>query len=173
MKISQLSRNEYMTNSANNKLESVKSLRLLSFGWNKDFVGRQSHIDCLVKIFLTDNTGDNHQRVALDGLGGVGKTQIALEFAFKLQEVSPEHSVFWVRASDVANFENSYRKIRKQLNILNLRLSSIAQLVTTKDIVSAKMSRMWKSHRSLPTRAPRGASTSQRRWPREIKQEFG
>jgi hypothetical protein len=51
------------------------------------------------------------------GLGGVGKTQIALECAFQLQSVSPTCSVFWVRASDGTSFDNAYRDIGQQLKI--------------------------------------------------------
>jgi hypothetical protein len=45
---------------------------------------------------------------------------VALEFATKIQELSPEHSAFWVQASDVMTFENSYRKIGEKLQISGL-----------------------------------------------------
>lgn len=70
-----------------------------------------------MEIFLIEDKGDNCQRAALDGLGGVGKTHIALEFAFKLQEYSLEHSVYWVQAHDATSFEKSYRDIGKILDI--------------------------------------------------------
>jgi hypothetical protein len=53
-------------------------LRVLPFGRNKDFVSRQSKLDRLITILHTEDC----QRAALVGLGGVGKTQIALECAF-------------------------------------------------------------------------------------------
>ncbi|RDW80343.1 hypothetical protein BP5796_05041 [Coleophoma crateriformis] len=99
------------------KKEHVKSLTVLPFGQNENFVGRQSFVDHLIKVFITDDNGRNCQRAALDGLGGVGKTQIALEFAFKIQELSPDHSVFWVQASDANTFDSSYRRIAKELKI--------------------------------------------------------
>jgi len=43
-----------------------------------------------------------------------------LELAFKIQEASPEYSVFWVRASDAVSFESAYRDIGKQLKITGL-----------------------------------------------------
>jgi len=55
--------------------------------------------------------------VALDGLGGVGKTQIALQFAHQIQETSPECSVFWVQATDSTTFHSSYREIAQKLGI--------------------------------------------------------
>jgi hypothetical protein len=62
--------------------ERSRPLSVLPFGRNKDFVGRQSQLSQLITILHTDNTEEDCQRAALVGLGGVGKTQIALECAF-------------------------------------------------------------------------------------------
>ena len=101
-------------------LVSLKSLRVLPFGRNRDFVGRQSQLNRLITILHTEDTKEDYQRVALVGLGGVGKTQIALEFAFRLQQTLPDYSLFWVRASDTTSFDNAYRDIGKQLGIPGL-----------------------------------------------------
>ena len=93
---------------------------MLPFGRNKDFVGRQSQLNRLITILHTKDTEEDCQRVALVGLGGVGKTQIALECAFQLQLISPTCSVFWVRASDKTSFDNTYRDIGHQLKIPGL-----------------------------------------------------
>jgi tetratricopeptide (TPR) repeat protein len=107
-------------NVANSKLEPPKPLTVLPFGRNKDFVGRQSQLNRLTSILHTEHTGENCQRAALVGLGGVGKTQIALQCAFEIRKLSPECSVFWVRASDASSFDNAYRDIGQQLNIHGL-----------------------------------------------------
>jgi hypothetical protein len=39
------------------------------------------------------------------------KTQIAIEFAYRLREKSPESPVFWVHASNASRIELSYRAI--------------------------------------------------------------
>ncbi|RFU27453.1 hypothetical protein B7463_g8883, partial [Scytalidium lignicola] len=109
--------NEYMMSKLLLQSNPSKPLRILPFGQNENFVGRQSHLDRLIKIFHTNNTEQKCQRAALDGLGGVGKTQIALQFAFLLQEISPAQCVFWVQASDLSSFENSYRRIGEALGI--------------------------------------------------------
>ncbi|KFZ16903.1 hypothetical protein V501_02016 [Pseudogymnoascus sp. VKM F-4519 (FW-2642)] len=95
-------------------------LRVLPFGRNKNFVGRQSKLNQLITILHTEDTEEDCQRAALVGLGGVGKTQIALECAFQLQSASPTCSVFWVQASDATSFENAYRNIGQQLRIPGL-----------------------------------------------------
>jgi hypothetical protein len=53
--------------------------------------------------------------VAVTGLGGIGKTQLALETAFQIKELSPSCSVFWVPAIDIASFEQAYREIGVEL----------------------------------------------------------
>ena len=94
--------------------------RLLPFGRNRNFVGRKPQLNSLIVKFHTEDTEENCQRVALVGLGGIGKTQIALEFAFKIQELSPKTSIFWVPAIDTTSFEQAYRKIGQQLQIPNI-----------------------------------------------------
>ena len=99
------------------EIEPPKPLRVLPFGRNRDFVGRRPQLNRLIAMLYTENTDEDCQRAALVGLGGVGKTQIALEFAFQIQKLSPKHSVFWVRASDATSFERAYHEIGQQLEI--------------------------------------------------------
>jgi tetratricopeptide (TPR) repeat protein len=62
------------------------------------------------------------ERVAIFGLGGVGKTQIALEFAHQLREREPDCSVFWIPATSVERMLEAYLEIGHEL-----RLPSIEQ----------------------------------------------
>ncbi|KAB5581207.1 P-loop containing nucleoside triphosphate hydrolase protein [Coniochaeta sp. 2T2.1] len=61
--------------------------------------------------------GRESQRVALVGLGGVGKTQVALQLAFWTKENKADCSVFWVPALSEATFEQAYTDIASQLEI--------------------------------------------------------
>ncbi|KAG9241047.1 P-loop containing nucleoside triphosphate hydrolase protein, partial [Calycina marina] len=47
-------------------------------------------------------------RTALVGLGGVGKSQLAIEYAYRTGDRSPNTWVFWVHASNAARFEQSF-----------------------------------------------------------------
>lgn len=51
------------------------------------------------------------------GLGGVGKSQLAIEYAFKLLERSKHTSVFWVYAGSSERFESAYQEITDKLQI--------------------------------------------------------
>ncbi|OCL09134.1 hypothetical protein AOQ84DRAFT_388390 [Glonium stellatum] len=50
-------------------------------------------------------------RVALVGLGGVGKSQLVIEYSYQAQEEFPKTWVFWVHAGSPARFVEGYRKI--------------------------------------------------------------
>ncbi|KAF7505158.1 hypothetical protein GJ744_001224 [Endocarpon pusillum] len=56
-------------------------------------------------------------RTALVGLGGTGKSQLAIEYSYRVRDRSPQAWVFWVHASNAARFETSYRDIADQVKI--------------------------------------------------------
>ncbi len=60
------------------------------------------------------------ERVAIIGLGGIGKTQIALEFVYQLREREPDCSVFWIPVTNVESMLEAYLKIGQQLQIPNI-----------------------------------------------------
>ncbi|KAF2732676.1 hypothetical protein EJ04DRAFT_607410 [Polyplosphaeria fusca] len=45
--------------------------------------------------------------MAIVGLGGTGKTQIALEFAYSVRKVEPDRSIFWLPAISLETFEQA------------------------------------------------------------------
>ena len=51
------------------------------------------------------------------GLGGVGKTQVALELAYTVKERWPKYSIFWVPAVSGESFEQAYRKLASDYSI--------------------------------------------------------
>lgn len=67
-------------------------------------------------MFVEDHTS----RVAISGLGGMGKTQIALELAYQTKNRCPECSVFWVFASTIEGLRQAYLEIGHQLQIPGL-----------------------------------------------------
>ena len=59
-------------------------------------------------------------KVAITGLGGVGKTQIALESAFQTRERYPECSIFWIPATNEESLQQAYLALGRQLGIPDL-----------------------------------------------------
>ncbi|CAG7969514.1 unnamed protein product [Penicillium olsonii] len=78
------------------------------------FTGRDSALDELKqRLFLQANTG----RLALFGLGGIGKTQLALQLARWVKAHEPDRSIFWASALSVESFEQACLQIAKKLQI--------------------------------------------------------
>ncbi|KAM0511812.1 hypothetical protein ACHAPE_009488 [Trichoderma viride] len=90
---------------------------LVPFGRNRDFVGRGPILERLLNMISPNADEDDCQQTVISGLGGVGKTQIALEAAFQVRGKFKDCHVFWVPALNATTFENAYREIGRQLKI--------------------------------------------------------
>ncbi|RYP42629.1 hypothetical protein DL768_010304 [Monosporascus sp. mg162] len=90
---------------------------MVPFGRNEGFVGRDHILQQLLTRIPPSANKDDCQRMAIEGLGGVGKTQIALEAAYRVRDMDPHCSVFWVPAINAASLENSYREIGQKLQV--------------------------------------------------------
>src|SRR3954447_2031288 len=55
--------------------------------------------------------------VALTGLGGMGKTKIALEYCYRAWTCSMYQYTFWVKADSELSLQSSFEKIAKLLDI--------------------------------------------------------
>lgn len=60
---------------------------------------------------------DGCKKLAVVGLGGVGKTQAVLELVYLVKERYPEYSIFWVPAVSGESFEQGYREIAARCSI--------------------------------------------------------
>ncbi|KAK5657411.1 hypothetical protein OQA88_2981 [Cercophora sp. LCS_1] len=85
---------------------------MIPFSRDGDFVQRQGLLDQ-----MSQKCGQPGSRTALAGLGGVGKSQLAIEYAYQTRDRSPEAWVFWVHASNAARFEQSFREIAEHVKI--------------------------------------------------------
>ena len=78
------------------------------------FVGRTDELKRLKqKIFETDS----RRVISILGLGGVGKSRLALELAYQIQSEHPRHSIFWIQAAEQLTFEKDVLEIGKKLKI--------------------------------------------------------
>jgi tetratricopeptide (TPR) repeat protein len=57
------------------------------------------------------------QKLSIVGLGGTGKTQVALQFAYSVKERWPEYSVLWVPALSMESFEQACLGVARALRI--------------------------------------------------------
>ena len=84
---------------------------------NRFFVGRDTFIADLHNTFQSNTRPalQHHGRIALFGLGGIGKTQIALEFVYRSQ--SSYRRIYWISAATQESLLDGYQKIGKRANI--------------------------------------------------------
>ncbi|ORX98184.1 hypothetical protein BCR34DRAFT_593257 [Clohesyomyces aquaticus] len=90
------------------------ALWIMPFQRNPHFVGRSEEIAKIETILSRD---DRCARAAIFGLGGVGKTQIALEFVNRWKDKHPDCSVFWIPVTTLQRMLEAYLDIGKLLRI--------------------------------------------------------
>ncbi|EAQ85657.1 hypothetical protein CHGG_06910 [Chaetomium globosum CBS 148.51] len=79
------------------------------FPQDPDFVDQPN-----ISVWLRDKFKLPGARVALLGLGGIGKSQLAIQFAYTVRSKS---HVFWLNASNKSTLEGSYRSISHTLGL--------------------------------------------------------
>ncbi|KAI9720649.1 MAG: hypothetical protein M1812_002829 [Candelaria pacifica] len=92
---------------------------IVPYSNNPDFVGREDIFEKLKTCLIDDENEASgfHARAALYGLGGVGKSQIAIKFAYWVRRVHAGISVFWIHASDVNRFQQGMGQIASTCKI--------------------------------------------------------
>ncbi|KAL2839043.1 hypothetical protein BJX68DRAFT_272335 [Aspergillus pseudodeflectus] len=68
-------------------------------------------------LAMIDNKLKRREPAVLAGIGGVGKTQLALEYCHLFRKKTPTAPVFWVDARTSSNFTQSYSEIALALQI--------------------------------------------------------
>ncbi|RPB01269.1 TPR-like protein [Choiromyces venosus 120613-1] len=84
--------------------ETSRPYWIVPYSRNRTFTGRNSIIESVKGLCISKD----HNRVALQGLGGCGKTQIALEYVYQGAQESGCH-VFWTHGSGMLKFIQDFR----------------------------------------------------------------
>src|SRR5579859_4617255 len=79
---------------------------------NPYLLGRTKLLQVLREKLCTSQSQTYNHRVALFGLGGVGKTQVAVEYVFKYR--SKYHSTFWISAATLADLQTGFQEIAEK-----------------------------------------------------------
>lgn len=87
---------------------------LVPFAQNDNFVGRESQLAELeARLFKSNQAA----MVAIAGPGGTGKSQLALELAYRSRQQNKSCSIFWIDASSVDAIYQSYANMVQKLKI--------------------------------------------------------
>ncbi|KAM0293764.1 hypothetical protein ACHAPM_011486 [Fusarium culmorum] len=89
-------------------------IRVIPYPRNEDLVHRQDLVNRLDA--LLPQTGGSYS-AALWGLGGSGKTQIALDYVYRRCDTDKECNIFWVHADSEATFLADCKAIGKRLGV--------------------------------------------------------
>lgn len=87
----------------------------MPFERNSAFTGREAELERLRGLI---NKGHHTAKVAITGLGGVGKTQLALELIYQIRSEYDDCSIIWIPATTREALEQAYLKVARQLDIL-------------------------------------------------------
>jgi tetratricopeptide (TPR) repeat protein len=98
------------------ELETIKTnYFIVPFDQNDRFIGRESQLAELEeRVFASKET----TKIAITGVGGIGKSQLALELAYRIRQSYNNCSVFWISASDIDSIHQAYAHIAQKLDIL-------------------------------------------------------
>jgi tetratricopeptide (TPR) repeat protein len=95
--------------------ETGNAPSIIPFSRNQSFVGRELQLAELeAKLFSNEQTTT---RLAIVGPGGTGKSQLALEAAYRTKRNNKSCSVFWMDASDIDSLYQSYASVAQKLGI--------------------------------------------------------
>jgi nucleoside phosphorylase/tetratricopeptide (TPR) repeat protein len=94
--------------------ETRKQAWMVPFRKNPRFVGREFEITEIGKLIMQPQ---GPPKIAICGLGGVGKTQIALELAYHMRERDSSCSIFWVPCTSYESIEQAFMTIAQIIGI--------------------------------------------------------
>ncbi|QSS58082.1 hypothetical protein I7I51_07504 [Histoplasma capsulatum] len=99
----------------NHKVDASKNRHMMiPFAKNPHFVGRQEETQKLEDLITVP---DGPRKLAITGLGGVGKTQIALELAYRMRDREPECSIFWIPCTSYEAVEQAFMTIAQVVGL--------------------------------------------------------
>ncbi|KAF2630919.1 kinesin light chain 1 [Macroventuria anomochaeta] len=121
---------------------SCRSLSVLSslpFPRNELFVGRADELQSLEQHLLVSNS---HRRMTIYGLGGCGKSALAIEFAYRAL-ATHARLVFWIPAISQESFELAYRDIGIRLRVPGITDDNADVRKLVRETLSSKIMDNW------------------------------
>ncbi|KAF4152330.1 hypothetical protein CNMCM6069_002267 [Aspergillus lentulus] len=110
----------------NNPSGKRLSCWMVPFARNPRFVGRQNVIDSLEQSIFHSG---GPTKTAIYGLGGIGKTQVALELAYRAREKVPGISIFWIPCTSYENAEQAYLSVASSLGMTGVDPADVKEQV--------------------------------------------
>ena len=97
------------------KLKPSLPIWNIPYRQNPYFTGREELLEALHKELITEHTTALTQPQAITGLGGIGKTQTAIEYVYRYRK---EYQViWWLRAEETATLTVDYAQLAIELDL--------------------------------------------------------
>src|SRR5205814_9962251 len=84
---------------------------IVDYQENSKFTGHEVFLHTLKQKLFEQIPNQHNHRIALYGMGGIGKTQTALKYVYTNK--TTYEKIYWVTAVDQASLLSGYRKIAK------------------------------------------------------------
>ncbi|KAL9111404.1 MAG: hypothetical protein Q9187_007923, partial [Circinaria calcarea] len=114
---------------------------ILPYSSNPDFIGRDRIFNTIKDSLGSTTTGQ--RRVALYGLGGVGKSQIAIRYAYWYKQNFPDHSIFWIHCGTVDRFRQGLIDIGTECHVAGFADRNNNRLLLLKDWLQRETDFKW------------------------------
>ncbi|KAL5359328.1 hypothetical protein BJX96DRAFT_183673 [Aspergillus floccosus] len=99
---------------------------VVPFARNTHFVGRQEEIHRLEELI---STPEGPRTITIIGLGGIGKTQVALELTYRMRNSIPAFSIFWISCATYEALDQAYLDIAQRVGIQDIKRAEVKERV--------------------------------------------
>ncbi|EPE02605.1 kinesin light chain [Ophiostoma piceae UAMH 11346] len=110
------------------------------FQKNKFFTSRESDLERLRTMLFE---GSQTSIAAITGLGGIGKTQLALALAYETKANRTDYTVLWIPAANTESIELAYLDAAQKLGILGANDAKADVTKLVRDHLSEKSAGRW------------------------------
>lgn len=102
------------SSSLQNPIQAKPAVWLVPFERGEQLVGRSNELEQIETVLFQQ---EYCARAAIEGLGGIGKTRLALELVYLTKKKFTDTSIFWIQCSNVSTFERDCRKVLQCLEV--------------------------------------------------------
>ena len=107
---------------------------------NPKFVGRE---DLLAKLETECFSQSGTSKIAVYGLGGIGKTQLIIELAHLAQGEKYKCLVIWISSADMESLQQGYQDVAQRLNLSSDKIKNMGVKKVVQDYLSTYKAGRW------------------------------